>query len=104
MNRLIRILLRDKDTILLPMMLVAMTVSFLPFLTGEFKGLEGNKESILLTLVTVGAVMALVMVRFLSGSNLSSAKDEMYRFELEHLRHELKMRIAKQISPVSDER
>ncbi|WP_137169537.1 hypothetical protein [Marinomonas sp. FW-1] len=103
MNRLIRILLRDKDTILLPMMLVAMTISFVPFITDEFSSFEKSKESVLLALVTVGAVMALVMVRFLSGTNLSSTKDEIYKYEIEHLRHELKAKFAKQTSPVSEE-
>lgn len=102
MNRLLRILLRDKDTILLPMMVVAMAISFVPFVTGEFKGLTESRDSVLLALVTVGAVMALVMVRFLSGSSLSSStRDEMYKYELKILRDELKARAAKQSSPVS---
>lgn len=103
MSRLIRILLRDKEFIFFPIMVVAMGISFIPFLTGEIQGIDSSKESVLLALVTVGAVMAVVMVRFLSGTNLSSSKDEMYKYELDHLRHELKVRLAKQTSPVSDE-
>jgi hypothetical protein len=107
MNRLIRILLRDKDTLLLPMMVLAMTISFIPILIpilkGESADFVNNKEGILLAIVSMGTVMALLMVRFLSGSSLSSSKDEIYKYELEHLRYELKSRLQKQASPVTEE-
>ncbi len=102
MNRLIRILLRDKGTLFLPLMIMAMIISFLPFFPGELGGMGNSKESILLALVTVGAVMAVVMVRFLSGSARSSETDEIYKYEIDHLRHELKAKLAKQTSPVSE--
>ncbi|WP_049538588.1 hypothetical protein [Vibrio harveyi] len=107
MNRVIRILLKEKDSLLLPLMLAVMTMSFVPLvipaLKGEATDIVSNKEGVLLAIVTMGSVVALLMVKFLTGSSLSSNRDEFYKYELEHLRHELKVKIEKQGSPVSEE-
>ncbi len=107
MNRIIRILLKEKDSLLLPLMLAVMTMSFVPLvipaLKGEATDIVSNKEGVLLAIVTMGSVVALLMVKFLTGSSLSSNRDEFYKYELEHLRHELKVKIEKQGSPVSEE-
>lgn len=101
MNRLIRHLLKNKDAIFIAAMLALMSASFFPFYTGEAKQLAEHKESVILALFMAVSVMAFLMVRFLSGSSQSSEKIEIYRYELEHLRHKLKNQVSKQASPVS---
>tara|TARA_R110002124_G_scaffold270322_1_gene438738 strand:+ start:349 stop:606 length:258 start_codon:yes stop_codon:yes gene_type:complete len=76
MDRIIRILLKDKGTLLLSFMVLIMTMSFVPLLIpglkGESSDFVSNKESILLAIIAMVTVMALAMVKFLSGSSLSS--------------------------------
>lgn len=107
MNRLIRILLKDKEMLLLPIMIAVMTISFVPILVPILKGdsanFANNKEGVLLAIVSIGTVMSILMVKFLSGSNLSTSKNELYKYELDHLRNELKFRSYKQTSPVTEE-
>lgn len=107
MNRLIRILLKDKETLLLPIMIALMSISFVPILVPMLKGepsdFVSNKENILLAIVAMVTVLAIAMVKFLSGSDLSSRKDTIYKYEIEHLQDVLRSRRQKQASPVTEE-
>lgn len=100
MDRIIKFLLRDKEVFLLPIIVIAMMVSFLPLLKGS-KDIVENKETIFLAAGTFFAFMGVVMTRFLSGT--STSRDlERERIEFKYLHHELRA-LSKQKSLLSED-
>lgn len=100
MERLIRIILRDKGVLLLPLMVGVLGVSFFPILMGS-KDLVENKKEIILAVAALGAFMAILMTQFLSGSTSSRVLDR-EKAELNYLHHKLR-ELTKQKSLLSQE-
>lgn len=101
MYKYIRLLFRNMDSLLMPIMAGAVALSIVPLISDGLKGIESNKEMFILAGAMLAAFMGILMVKFLSGST-SSRYDDVVRYETEFLREKLKSEINKAKSPVSE--